>query len=133
MKTIQKVLHSLGHGRISALHPECIHNRQRNAINRSEKRNLDSIYQCRYGSCHHLVIRRLKILQSPHKTNKCAKNTKACKNIRSHLQKTLVNMNIHIINVHEVLHLSNSFFCPADAVDKIIHLLIQIFVAKKPP
>ena len=130
MKTIQKILHCLGHGRIPTLHSKCVHNRKRNTINRSKKGYFYTINKGRYRSCHHLIICRLKVFQSPDKTNKCSKNTKTCKNIRCHFQKPFVNMDIHIIDIYEIFNLSDSLFCTTDAVYKIIHLFIQIPVTK---
>ena len=130
MKTVQKILHCLRHRRITTLHTKCIHNRKCDTIDRSKKGNFYTIYKSRYRICHYLIICRLKIFQSPDKTNECSKDTKTCKNIRCHFQKPFVNMNIHIINIYKVLNLSDSFFCPADAVHKIIHFFIQIPVTE---
>ena len=132
MKTIQKILHRLGHRRISAFHPKCVHNRKCNSINGSQKRNFDAIYKSGYRACHHFIICGLEILKSPHKTDKCSKDTKACKNVRSHLKESLVDMYIYILNIHKILYFSDPFFRSADAVNKIIHLFVEIAVTENP-
>ena len=132
MKTIQKILHCLGHRRISAFHPKCVHNRKCNSINGGQKRNFDAIHKSGYRACHHFIIRGLEILKSPHKTDKCSKDTKACKNVRSHLKESLVDMYIYILNIHKILYFSDSFFRSADTINKIIHLFVEIAVTKNP-
>ena len=124
----KKILQSLGHGRVLALHTVAVYNRKRNSVNGREERNLDTVYKSGNRSCHRLIIGRFKVLKAPHKSYECSKDTKAGKNIRRHLKKTLMYMIIQILFIEIFFNIAQAFLALVDTVCKVVHLPVQISV-----
>ena len=132
VKFSQKSLQLFCHERIFTFHSISIYIRKCNTIDGCQKGHLDTVYQGRHRISHKLIIRRIKILKSPHKSYKRTKNTKTGKNIRYHFQEAFMYMIIHLLFIQIILYVADSFFTLKNTVCKRIHHSVQIFMMKNP-
>ena len=130
VKLCQKCLQGLCHGRVLDLHSIGIDNGQRNTINRRKKGDLDAVYKRGHRSCHSLIIGGLKIFKSPHQSHKGSQDTKACKNIRHHFQKSFMYVIIQFLFIKIFFNIINALFTFQNTVCKGIHCSVKIRMMK---